>query len=92
MKKLQAYEKKRDFTRKREPAPSTRGAKNAGTFVIQKHDASRLHYDLRFAIGGVLKSWAAPKGLPLRKGEKRLRVRQALFCIQASTVKRSAVP
>ena len=74
MKKLRAYEKKRDFTRTREPAPSARAAKNAGTFVIQKHDASRLHYDLRFAVDGVLKSWAVPKGLPLRKGEKRLAI------------------
>src|SRR5450432_922635 len=74
MKKLRAYEKKRDFARTAEPTPSSRGARNAGTFVIQKHDASHLHYDLRFAVDGVLKSWAVPKGLPLRKGEKRLAI------------------
>ncbi len=74
MKKLRAYEKKRDFTRTREPAPPARASRHASTFVIQKHDASRLHYDLRFAVDGVLKSWAVPKGMPLRKGEKRLAI------------------
>ena len=74
MKKLGAYRQKRDFARTREPAPAAKSSTKAGTFVIQKHDASHLHYDLRFAVDGVLKSWAVPKGLPLRKGEKRLAI------------------
>ncbi len=74
MKKLVSYREKRDFTRTREPAPSASSSTKAGTFVIQKHDASSLHYDLRFAVDGVLKSWAVPKGFPLRKGEKRLAI------------------
>src|SRR5215470_8097235 len=74
MKTLREYAKKRDFSRTREPAPNGRRAGNGSKFVIQKHDATRLHFDLRFAMDGVLKSWAVPKGLPLKKGEKRLAI------------------
>ncbi|MDX2081657.1 MAG: non-homologous end-joining DNA ligase [Terrimicrobiaceae bacterium] len=70
---LAEYRRKRDFTRTAEPA--TGRAKRGGRrFVIQKHAARRLHYDLRLELGGTLKSWAVPKGLPLRHGERHLAV------------------
>jgi bifunctional non-homologous end joining protein LigD len=70
---LAEYARKRDFTRTAEPkaVPSATGRQR---FVIQKHAASRLHYDFRLELDGVLKSWAVPKGVPLVKGEKRLAV------------------
>jgi bifunctional non-homologous end joining protein LigD len=73
---LGAYTRKRDFTRTKEPAPAkkTRSAPESHRFVIQKHDASRLHYDFRLEIDGALKSWAVPKGVPFEKGEKHLAV------------------
>lgn len=71
---LQAYEAKRDFSQTAEPSStakkqSTRKGKNH--FVIQKHAASRLHYDLRLEMDGTLKSWAVPKGVPTEPGVKR---------------------
>jgi DNA ligase D-like protein (predicted ligase)/DNA ligase D-like protein (predicted 3'-phosphoesterase) len=70
---LQEYSAKRDFSKTPEP----RGAKKEGvgkTFVVQEHDARRLHYDLRLEREGVLKSWAVPKGIPEEAGVKRLAV------------------
>jgi len=73
---LTEYQKKRNFSVTAEPKGKSLPKRLAGAsrFVIQKHDASRLHYDFRLQMEGVLKSWAVPKGLPLKKGEKHLAV------------------
>ena len=74
---LGEYKRKRDFKKTAEPAGAakTSGRKaRALRFVIQKHDASRLHYDFRLEMEGVLKSWAVPKGLPWAQAEKHLAV------------------
>src|SRR5882672_10180465 len=70
---LEDYSRKRDFDKTAEPAPvEITGAGNA--FVVHRHHASRLHYDLRLEQNGALKSWAVPKGLPPRPGIMRLAV------------------
>jgi DNA ligase D-like protein (predicted 3'-phosphoesterase) len=70
---LKEYIAKRDFQQTPEPLPGTlEGTDDA--FVIHRHDATRLHYDLRLAQNGVLRSWAVPKGLPPAPGVKRLAV------------------
>jgi bifunctional non-homologous end joining protein LigD len=71
---LKAYKAKRDFARTTEPKPKL-GRGNDYQFVVQKHDARRLHYDLRLELDGTLKSWAVTKGPSLIAGEKRLAVR-----------------
>src|SRR6516225_1857743 len=73
---LEEYKRKRDFRRTAEPAgkPLPKKVKGASRFVIQKHAARRLHYDFRLEMEGVLKSWALPKGLPWKRGEKHLAV------------------
>lgn len=74
---LAKYKAKRDFRKTAEPKgskPLPKPVKGASRFVIQKHDARRLHYDFRLQMEGVLKSWALPKGLPWRRGEKYLAV------------------
>src|SRR6266536_1765855 len=73
---LEQYKRKRDFKKTAEPAgkPLPKKVKGASRFVIQKHDARRLHYDFRLEMDGVLKSWALPKGLPWKRGEKHLAV------------------
>jgi bifunctional non-homologous end joining protein LigD len=71
---LNEYVRKRDFARTPEPAPKSAGHAG-GAFVVQKHAARRLHYDLRLELDGVLKSWAVTRGPSLTVGEKRLAVR-----------------
>jgi bifunctional non-homologous end joining protein LigD len=73
---LAEYKRKRDFKKTVEPAgkPLPKKVKGASRFVIQKHAARRLHYDFRLEMEGVLKSWALPKGLPWKQGEKHLAV------------------
>jgi bifunctional non-homologous end joining protein LigD len=70
---LREYEAKRDFSKTTEPAPAP-GADLGGQFVVQKHDARRLHYDLRLELDGVLKSWAVTRGPSLIANSKRLAV------------------
>src|SRR5688572_6729055 len=70
---LAQYKKKRDFRATTEPVAGERRA-GQRRFVVQKHAATRLHYDFRLELGRTLKSWAIPKGLPMEKGEKRLAV------------------
>src|SRR3954453_13521342 len=74
---LVRYRAKRDFTRTAEPkgGPTTRPAAQGGLrFVVQKHDARRLHYDLRLELNGVMKSWAVTRGPSLDSADKRLAV------------------
>ena len=74
---LAEYKRKRDFKKTAEPDGGKalpRKVKGASRFVIQKHAARRLHYDFRLEMEGVLKSWALPKGLPWKRGEKHLAV------------------
>ena len=69
---LAEYVRKRDFAATPEPKGSKRRASTALRFVVQKHRASRLHYDFRLEAGGVLASWAIPKGPTLDTRERRL--------------------
>jgi bifunctional non-homologous end joining protein LigD len=70
---LESYSKKRSFERTPEPPP-VEILSEGSAFVVHRHHASRLHYDLRLEKDGILKSWAVPKGLPPRPGIKRLAV------------------
>jgi bifunctional non-homologous end joining protein LigD len=70
--RLAEYRQKRDFTRTAEPRGGRRKAASKLAYVIQKHAASHLHFDLRLELDGVMKSWAVPKGPSLDPAVKRL--------------------
>ncbi len=72
--KLAAYHRKRDLHQSGEPGGASRRKATTPSFVIQKHAATRLHYDFRLEADGVLKSWAVPKGLPTKTGDKALAI------------------
>ncbi|MDF2695020.1 MAG: ATP-dependent ligase, partial [Labilithrix sp.] len=71
---LEQYNAMRDFDRTEEPSGHKARTKGGRSFVVQKHDARRLHYDFRLEHDGVLLSWAVPKGPSLAPGDKRLAV------------------
>jgi bifunctional non-homologous end joining protein LigD len=73
--KLGRYRGKRDFERTPEPSPDAGEAGGGARFVVQEHDATRLHWDLRLEHDGTLASWAVPRGIPAHPDENRLAVR-----------------
>src|SRR4028118_1658564 len=74
---LDTYNRKRDFAKTAEPAGAVADPRSEFPllFMVQKHEATRLHFDLRLELDGVLKSWAVPNGPSLNPSDKRLAVR-----------------
>ena len=72
---LATYNAKRDFKKTAEPSGKRESSKAGNLFMVQKHDATRLHWDLRLEADGVLKSWAVPKGPSLDPSQNRLAMR-----------------
>ena len=72
---ISVYNKKRDFSKTNEPEGNMGGSSQKQRFSFQMHDASQLHFDFRLEVGGVLKSWAVPKGPSTDKRQKRLAIR-----------------
>src|SRR6516164_6473943 len=75
---LEEYRRKRDFAKTPEPPPGAASAADApvrsGRYVVQRHRATRVHYDFRLEVGGVLVSWAVPRGPTLDPGTRRMAV------------------
>jgi bifunctional non-homologous end joining protein LigD len=75
---LDEYRRKRDFSKTPEPAPAVRAGAGGGTrggrFVVQRHRATRLHYDFRLEVDGALVSWAVPRGPTLDATQRRMAV------------------
>src|SRR6266851_3158342 len=74
MASLTEYKKKRKFSKTPEPGPEKKRTRSGRLFVVQKHRATRLHYDFRLEIDGVLKSWAVPRGPSLNPADKRFAI------------------
>jgi bifunctional non-homologous end joining protein LigD len=72
--KLSEYRRKRDPKKTPEPFSAKRAKRDEPIFVVQRHDARRLHYDFRLERNGALASWAVPKGVPLEPGQQHLAV------------------
>lgn len=71
---LKEYREKRDFTKSTEPRGDAATKTSGMVFVVQEHQAKRLHWDLRLEMTGVLRSWVVPKSPPIESGVKRLAI------------------